>query len=68
MKKFLLFVFLCIFMSQLFADDLVLINVKSEAEKKALFTQKKLIIHYATDNFVIATAPAGYTGDLTARS
>ncbi len=65
MKKFLLFVFLGIFMSQLFAADLVLINVKSEAEKKALFTQKELIIHYATDKFVIATAPANYTGDIT---
>jgi len=55
MKRVLLLVLTVFFFGQLFAGDLVRINVKNQKELQSCFNSNSLQVHYYTDDMVIAT-------------
>lgn len=64
MKKFTLLLILAAYFTFSFAGKLVQITYESDSEMKAFFKQKELTIHYAGEQFILATTE-NYNGDFT---
>ena len=64
MKRLTLVLLMAAYIPMLFAGNLIQVNVDSDSQLKALFKQDQLTIHYAGDEFILATAN-NYNGDYT---
>ncbi len=64
MKKFTLLLISAVLITSSFAGELVKIKYSSDSDMKALFKQEALTIHYAGNNFILATAE-NFAGDYT---
>lgn len=56
MRRFVLLLFMQVFVLQTFAQNLVLLPTKNFTETKAMFQKDYLTVHYHCDKFVIGTA------------
>ena len=56
MRRFVLLLFMQVFVLQAFAQNLVLLPTKNFTETKAMFQKDYLTVHYHCDKFVIGTA------------
>lgn len=63
MKKFTLILLLAVSMTFSFAGKLVQVPYTTNSEIKGLFTQAELTIHYAGNDFILATIEDSYPGN-----
>jgi len=63
MKKILLTLISFVFITGLFAGQLVLINCDNASELKSLFSDKNVSVHYYSGNIAIATTQETYKGN-----